>query len=367
MIDFDPSEEQQMIRDTLEAFAREQIRPVAREADDSGVIPADLIRKTWDLGLVRGALPLAQGGYGEERSAVTGAIVAEALAYGDLGIALHALAPRLVAFPVLEMGSGAQRRQLLPGFAGETYKPAAAALIEPQYDFDPGAMRTRARPLDGGYVLNGDKCLVPLADEADTILVYAALGEDPPTAAAFLVPSGTPGITIGEREKYMGIRALATFPVHLRDCRVGRSALLGEGASFNFARLLTRSRIAVAALGVGIARAAFEYARDYAKERRTFGAPIASRQAIAFMLADMAIEIDAARLLVWEAAALLDRTDEGAKEAYLAHNYVAAAALKIADNAVQILGGHGYIRAHPVELWLRNARGLGTFVGLATV
>ena len=144
-------------------------------------------------------------------------------------------------------------------------------------------------------------------------------------------------------------------------------ARLGGEGGINFARLLSESRVALAAMAVGVARAAFEYARDYAKERKAFGAPIATKQAIAFMLAEMAIEIDAARLLVWEAAWHLDNGEDAIKESYQARNYAAQTCLMVADNAVQMLGGHGYIREHPVELWLRNARGFAILDGLATV
>ena len=181
--------------------------------------------------------------------------------------------------------------------------------------------------------------------------------------SAFIVPRGTPGLTVAEREKNMGLKAVATYELALDNCRVPAAARL----TGNLTLLLNRSRVALAALAVGVARAAFEYARDYAKERRVFGTAIAQKQAIAFMLAEMAIEIDATRLLTWEAAWKIDTGAEATREACLAKNYAATMVLKVTDNAVQILGGHGYIRDHPVELWLRNGRGFATFEGLAMV
>jgi alkylation response protein AidB-like acyl-CoA dehydrogenase len=165
----------------------------------------------------------------------------------------------------------------------------------------------------------------------------------------------------------MGLKGLATFELTFDQCRVGAENRLGGEDGINFARLLSESRVAMAAMAVGVARAAFDYARDYARQRRAFGAPIASKQAIAFMLAEMAIEVDAMRLLVWEAASRLDKGDDAMKESYQARNYAAASALMVADNAVQVLGGHGYIREHPVEMWLRNARAFGVLDGLAIV
>ena len=165
----------------------------------------------------------------------------------------------------------------------------------------------------------------------------------------------------------MGIKALATYGVTLKDCAVRRTPDSAAERGINFLRLVSEAKVALASMAVGVSRSAFEYARDYALQRRAFGTPIATKQAIAFMLAEMAIEVDASRLLVWEAASRLDKGEDAFKESYLAKNYVSAAAVKITDNAVQVLGGHGYIREHPVEMWLRNARGFASFEGLATV
>ena len=369
MIDFEPSEEQQMIRDSVGAFAREEIRPAARPADESGAIPDALVHKAWQFGFVSGAIPEKFGGGGDPRSAVTGAMVAEELAFGDFSIALHVLAPRLFAFPILEMGSDAQREKYLKRFAGGEFAAATAAAMEPRFDFDFGAMQTAAARDGAGFVLNGAKCYVPLAAESDSILVYAATdaGKGMAGVDGFIVARDAAGLQISEREKNMGLKSLATYELALKDCRVGADARLGGTKGIDFSRLMAESRVAFAAMGVGMMNAAFEYARDYAKERKAFGVPIATKQAIAFILADMAIEIDASRLLVWEAAAKLDKGADALKESYLAKNYVAASALKVTDNAVQCLGGHGYIREHPVEMWLRNARGIAAIDGIATV
>jgi len=369
MIGFSLSDEQHMIRDTVATFATEELRPAARLADESGVIPSELIAKAWELGLVQGAIPEAYGGYGDTRSAVTGAIVAEELAYGDLSVALHALAPRLLAFPLIEAGTEGQKDQLLKAFAAKQFVAASAAMMEPRFDFDPSAMETVARRDGSSYVLNGAKCYVPLAQAAETILVYAATAPEQSFTGvdAFLVSRNTSGLTLSAREKNMGIKGLETYELTLRDCRVPADARLGGDKGINFARLLSESRVAMAAMAVGVARAAFDYARDYAKERKAFGVPIATKQAIAFMLAEMATEIDATRLLVWEAASRLDKSEDALKESSQARNYAAQSSLMIADNAVQALGGHGYIRDHPVEMFLRNARGFAILEGLAIV
>jgi alkylation response protein AidB-like acyl-CoA dehydrogenase len=369
MLNFQPTEEQHLIRETVAGFAREQIRPAAREADETGHIPERLVQQAWDLGLVQSTIPEIYGGAGESPSAVTGSLLCEELAWGDLSIALHVLAPWLVIQPVTLLGTEEHKQRVLSAYTGETFNAGTAAVLEPRFGFDMNEMVTSATRHNADFVLNGAKCLVPLAANAQHLLVYARSGED---LTALIVPRGTPGLLIAEREKNMGLKAVATYELTLSDCRVpGAAQLTG-----NLSSVLNRSRVALASLAVGVARAAFEYARDYAKERQAFGAAIAQKQAIAFMLAEMATEIDAARLLTWEAAWKIDAghdtpiegTVSGAtREACLAKNYAANMVLKVTDNAVQILGGHGYIRDHPVELWLRNGRGFATFEGLAIV
>ncbi|HEY8516647.1 MAG TPA: acyl-CoA dehydrogenase family protein [Candidatus Binatia bacterium] len=363
MFDLELTEDQKLVQETVASFARAEIRPAARDADETGTIPSHLAEKGYELGLVSSAIPEEHGGFGEQRSAVTGAIVLEELGWGDLSIALQLLAPRLVVYPLLEAGTPEQRAKLLPAFA-KGYRAATAAVVEPRFDFDTVEFATTATPQNGGFVLNGTKCFVPLAAESETLLVVAQQGEGP---AAFLVDRNTPGVTVSEREKNMGLKALPTYEVTFENVRLPAEARLGGERGADVERLLNLSRIALGSLAVGVARAAFEYARDYAKERKAFGVAIAQKQAIAFMLAEMAIEIDATRLLLWEAAWMLDKGLPATREAVLAKRYASNMVLKVTDNAVQVLGGHGYVRDHPVELWLRNARGFTSFEGMAIV
>jgi len=364
MVNFKPTEEQELVRETMAGFAKEVLRPQSREADEADAVPEAVIQRGWELGLVQSAIPEKFGGYGDARSAVTSTLMLEELAYGDLSLALHLLTPRLFTVPLLVAGSEAQQAEWLPKFTGDRFTAATAAFVEPRWDFDAAAMATRAEPKGGDWVLSGTKCLVPLAKQAVGILVYARDARD--RLAAFLVDPKTKGVAIGDRERNMGIRALDTFRVTLEDVRVPAAARLG-GEDADLQPLVDASRVAVAALATGVAKASFEYARDYAKERRAFGVAIAQKQAIAFKLANMAIEIDAMRLLTWEAAWRLDAGKPATREAYLARQYAGNSALDVTDNGVQILGGHGYIRDHYVELWLRNARGFTTFDGLAIV
>ena len=364
MISFSPSEEQQMMINLVRQFAAGEMRKIYRQCDEKGQIPSEIINTAWEMGFVSSCIPSEHGGLGEKSSAVTGALIAEELAWGDLSMTMHMLCPYLAVLPIVEMGTQEQKERFLPVFCETAFKTGTGALIEPRLNFDPSALITTATRDDGRYILNGRKCFVPLAAGADPLLVYAS---DNGQTQAFFIERGASGVEIGEREKNMGIKALATYEVNFNQCRVRAGDRLGgeKGADFN--RLLNRSRVALAAMAVGVARAAFEYSRDYAKTRIAFGEPIASRQAIAFMLAEMAIEIDATRFMNWEAAWKLDRNEDATKEASLTKMYADDMALNVTDRAVQILGGHGYVREHPVELWLRNARGFATFDGMAMV
>jgi alkylation response protein AidB-like acyl-CoA dehydrogenase len=364
MISFSPTEEQQMIVSMAKQFANDEMRKIYRQCDESGAIPDNVIDTAWKMGFTSSSIPEGYGGPGGDHSAITGSLIAEELAWGDLSMTMHILCPALFAYPILEMGAETQKKKYLPLFCDDKYKATTAALIEPRFGFDPHSLSTTARPDGNGYVLNGEKCYVPLAAEADLLLVYAA---ENGSIQAFVVEKGTKGLEIGEREKNMGIKALATYELSLKNCRVPKENRLGGPKGCDFNHIMNCSRVALSAMAVGVAKAAFEYSRDYAKERVAFGEPIASRQTIAFMLAEMAIEIDATRLMTWEAAWKLDRNEDATKEASLVKAYADDMAIMVTDRAVQILGGHGYVREHPVELWLRNGRGFTTFEGMATV
>jgi acyl-CoA dehydrogenase len=364
MISFSPTEEQSMIVESVRDFARERMRAVAREADESGNLPPEVIQTGWGLGLVAANIPEEYGGFASEHSAVSGALVAEELAWGDLAAALTLTAPLSVAIPILVGGTEAQKAEYLRRFTGDEFIPATAALIEPRISYDPLDLTTTATQDGGVYLLNGVKAYVPLAADARMMLVWAKEGDN---TQGFLVDLGAAGITIGEREKNMGLKALPTYPVHFQDVHVSPACKLGGEQGVHFPTILNYSRVALASMAVGVARAAYEYALEYAKERETFGAPIATRQSIAFMLAEMCTDIDGARLMAWEAAWRLDQGLDATREARLAKTFADDTALMVADRAVQILGGHGYIRDHPVEMWLRNARSFAVLDGLGMV
>ncbi len=370
MINFEPSDEQQLVISTVRQFAEQEIRPLARACDEQAALPAALLAQAQALGLLSNALPEAHGG-GGERSALLGALVAEELAWGDLASALGILSPGLLALPVADFGSPEQQAALLPGFSSDHFTSASLALLEPHFGADPFRPRTTAKRTGDGYQLDGAKCLVPWQTGGDAptpVLVFAVEDGAP---QGFLTPRDAPGLR-ATPSAHMGIQALPTVDLELEGVHVPESARLGDAAGSDLRALITRGRVALAALGTGVARAAFEIARDYAKEREAFGKKIAQKQAIAFKLADMAIEIDGCRLLTWEAAWRLDQTPPAQsgsvlREATLALSQVRRVALEVTDGAVQVLGGHGYIREYLPEMQLRNARGLASFECLALV
>jgi alkylation response protein AidB-like acyl-CoA dehydrogenase len=366
MISFTPTDDQHLLIDTIRRYALNDVRPAAHDADEDGALPAALVQKGWELGLVPSVIPEELGGFGDPLSAITGALAAEELAYGDLALALAVLSPALFAYPLVLYGTAEQRENLLPLFLDEKQAPATAALLEPGISFDPNALKTTATVSGDKARLNGVKAYVPQAEDARWLLVYARNSETG-AAEAYLVEGGVNGVRIDRREKLMGVRALPAYRVAFEDAEVDLACRLGGSVGIDYPALLNRQRVALAALAVGVARAAFEYARDYAKERVQFGKPIAQNQAIAFMLAECAVEIDAARLIAWEAAWKLDQGQDATREAYLAKLYADKAVLFVTDSGVQTLGGYGFIREYPAERWLRNGRGFPMFDGLAMV
>ena len=354
-----------MLVDAIARYSKGDLRPAARDAEEERTLPAPLVEKGWELGFLQASIPEAYGGFGE-RSAVTGVLAAEELAYGDLAGALAIMLPAAFAVPILVAGNEDQKKEFIPGVIEGHWTAYSSAFLEPAFDFDPNDMRTTATISGGEYVLDGTKTFVPFAADAQAMIVYAQLNGQ---TQAFLVRKGAAGLTISEeRQNLLGMNALPLYEVKLEGVRVPQANRLGGDAGHDFAPLLASQRLANAALAVGVSRAAFEFARDYAKEREAFGVKIAQKQAIAFMLAEMGTEIEASRLLTWEAAWKLDSGKEDYPvAAFLASTGAADMAMTVTDRAVQILGGYGYIREFPVEMWMRNGRGFSTITGLAIV
>jgi alkylation response protein AidB-like acyl-CoA dehydrogenase len=363
--DLTPDDEQKMIVETVSEFAKEVMRPAAREADEAATYPADLVGKASELGVTAINVPEDFEGIAAHRAAVTNVLVAEALAYGDMGLALPILAPAGVASALTHWGSAEQQATYLKEFAGENVPQACVAIAEPQPLFDPTALKTTAVRTPSGYRLEGVKSLVPAAANAELFVVAAQLNGKP---ALFIVESSSNGLSVTP-DPSMGVRAAALGQIELDRVSVPLSARLGEdGASAeDYSEAVALSRLGWAALAVGTAHAVLDYVVPYVKERHAFGEPIAHRQAVAFMCANMAIEFDGLRLITWRGASRADQGLPFIREAALAKRLGTDKGMQIGLDGVQLLGGHGYTKEHPVERWYRDLRAIGVAEGVVVI
>ena len=351
MIAFEPTAEQRELRQLAHEFAARELRPVAAEWDEREAFPPELLAKAARAGLTSYAIPTEFGGGGAD--SVTSALISEELSWGCAGLASTIAATMFPVRPLLGFGTDAQRETYLPLLAREEGALGAIAFTEPHAGSDVGAMRANARRDGDAYVLTGEKAYITNGGIADVTVVFAKVDGD---ITAFLVEKDE--VSPGRIERKLGLRASHTGSVVLDDVRVPAERRLGaEGQGLEIALdFFQASRPQVAASAVGVARAAFEYATDYAREREAFGRPILSRQGVGFKLADKAMLNEAARLLVWRAAAAVDAGEDAGLLGSYAKAFAADAAMQITTDAVQVLGGAGIMRDHPVEKWMRDAK-----------
>lgn len=364
LFDVTPDDEQQMLQAAVKDFAAEKVRPVAQDADTACATPAELLGEINELGVNMLGVPEELGGVMHERAAVASVLIGEALAHGDMGVAYAALAPGAVATAIGRWGTAEQESTYLPSFTGEDVPAAALAVLEPKPLFDPFKLSTTARREGGDWVLDGVKSLVARAGECELFVVAAdAQGIGP---ALFVIESSTNGLSV-EKEPAMGLRPAATGRLVLEGVRLPASALMGDGESSCYAECVQRARIAWCALAVGTAQAVLDYVIPYVNERTAFGEPISNRQAVAFGVSDIGIETDAIRLSTYRAASRADQGKSFAREAALARRLAAAKGMKIGSEGVQLLGGHGFVKEHPVERWYRDLRAAGVMEGALLV
>ncbi|MCV6985574.1 acyl-CoA/acyl-ACP dehydrogenase [Mycobacterium shinjukuense] len=363
--DLTPDDDQKLIVETVDEFANEILRPAAHDADEAATYPPDLIAKATELGITAVNIPEDFDGIAEHRSSVTNVLVAEALAYGDMGLALPILAPGGVASALTHWGSADQQATYLKEFAGANVPQACVALAEPQPLFDPTRLQTTAVRTPSGYRLDGVKSLVPAATKAELFIVAAQLGGKP---ALFIVESATNGLTV-KADPSMGIRAAALGQVELSRVSVPLHARLGEDEATDndYSEAIALARLGWAALAVGTSHAVLDYVIPYVKERHAFGEPIAHRQAVAFMCANIAIELDGLRLITWRGASRAEQGLPFAREAALAKRLGSDKGMQIGLDGVQLLGGHGYTKEHPVERWYRDLRAIGVAEGVVVI
>jgi acyl-CoA dehydrogenase len=367
MVDFTLSDEQEALRELAHDFAEREIRPVAWHHDRDATFPREVIEKAWSVGLMNLYVPESFGGAG--LGCLEGALIEEEMSWGCSGIQTSIGCNGLALMPLLIAGSDALKRTYLERV---TQTPALASfcLTEPGAGSDVAAIVTRAVRRGAGYVISGSKCFITNGGYADFYTVYAKT--DPAAGhrgiSCFIVPREA-GVVVDGHEDKMGQRASNTATVTFPDVEVPADHLIGaENEGFRIAMMtLDRTRPGVAAMATGIARAAFEFAVSYARERVQFGVPIASHQAIQFIIADMATEIEAARLLCWKSAVLLD---QGARNTLLsshAKRFAADTAMKVATDAVQVYGGYGFIKDYPVEKLMRDAKIMQLYEGTSQI
>ncbi|GAA4118331.1 acyl-CoA dehydrogenase family protein [Knoellia locipacati] len=362
VFDLTPTEDQQMLQQAARELADEVIRPAGSRADADRAVPEDVRVAMQDMGLGLVGVPEELGGIAEERSAVAGVLVLEQLARGDMGIAVAQMGSAAVATALALYGDADQQATYLPHFTGEQPVAAAAlALQEPQPLFDPFALTTTAVAQGDSLVLNGTKAIVANAGRAELFVVSAMLEGE---ARLVVVEAATEGVTI-EDDPAMGVRAAATGRVVLTDVAVARTHLLGTADDHRDA--VRRGRLAWAAAAVGTGQAVLDQVIGYAQERKAFGEPIGQRQAVAFMISDIAIELDGLRLAVLKAAARLDSGTDAAQVVGEVRALTATHAAQIGSHAVQLLGGHGFVKDFDNERWYRDLRGAGVLEGTLLV
>lgn len=362
VFDLNPTEEQRMITDTVREFAAERLRPAAAEADEKCAAQPDLLSTAAELGVALVGVPEELGGVATERSTVTNVLVAEALAEGDLGLAVACLAPAAVSNALVLWGDETQQATYLPAFTGEDVPAAALAIQEARPLFDPFTLRTKAYRTPGGFVLTGAKSMVPRAASAELFVVAADLDGRGP--ALFLVESSAAGLSV-EPEPAMGLRAAGTGRLELSRVAVPASALLGDATAY--ADCVRLSRLGWCALAVGTGTAVLSYVTGYVNDRVAFGEPVSHRQGVAFKVADIGTELDGMRLLTYRAAARAEQGRTFAREVALARKLCAAKGMTIGSDGVQLLGGHGFVKEHPVERWYRDLRAVGLMEGAVLV
>jgi acyl-CoA dehydrogenase len=367
MVDFRLNDETKALQELAHDFAEREMRPVAWEHDRDGTWPDEVLRKAWELGLMNIHTPEKYGGLA--LSTLDGVVIQEELAWGCSGIQTSLGANGLAAAPILIAGSDEIKAEYLPMMI-EEYKLSSFALTEPDAGSDVSSMRTRAVKQGDAYVINGSKCFITNGGYADWFTVFAKTDPDAGNRgiSAFVVPKDDT-VTVDKKEDKMGQRASNTATITFNDTVVPAKNLLGaENKGFGIAMAtLDSTRPGTAAMAVGIARAAFEFACAYSKERVQFGVPIAMHQGIQFLIADMATEIEAARLLTWQSAVLLDQGSRNTLQSSHAKRFAADTAMKVTTDAVQVYGGYGYIKDYPVEKLMRDAKIMQLYEGTSQI
>jgi acyl-CoA dehydrogenase len=367
VVDFTLTDEQKALREMAHDFAEKEIRPVAWEYDKEGTWPEEILKKAWEVGLMNSHIPEEYGGPGA--SYFDGVLIEEELGWGCSGIGTSIACNGLATAPLLLGGSEELKQEYLPRLTEEP-RLASFCLTEPDAGSDVSGMKTTAVRKGSSWVINGSKCFITNGGYADFYTVYAKTDKEAGHRgiSAFIVPRDA-GVIVDKKEDKMGQRASNTATITFSDIEVPLENLIGEeNKGFKLAMMtLDRTRPGVAAMATGIARAAFEFATEYSKERVQFGVPIAMHQAIQFIIADMATDVAAARLLTWQGAVELDQGKRNTLTSSHAKRFAADTAMKVTTDAVQVYGGYGFIKEYPVEKLMRDAKIMQLYEGTSQI
>lgn len=357
MISYELTQEQQIVQATMSEFALQELFPQTRRLDDGGIIDAELLTKLWSTGIVQAQVDE------EDRSPVTNAIVLEELGAADATLAIAIASVLGFVGAIADQGSAAQKA-LLEEFANDDFRAAAIALMEPSFGFDVSRLATKASRSGDNYVLTGLKAMVPLARHCSHFLVIA---ESEGGKVALIVPRDAMGVLVGETKQTIGLRALELGEVNFDNVEVPASMRLGENGEADVQRIIDSARVGLSATMTGLCRAVRDYVIPYTKERVVHGGPLAKKQFIAFTIADIHMDVEAMRWMTWKAAWALEARQPVTQQAQLAYTYASQQIVFASDLGLQMLGGHGFTKGHPVELWYRNARALSVLEGAAGV
>ncbi len=368
MIDFSLSEDQQQFRELAHEFAKNEIRPAAARLDEEEKFPDEVCRKAWELGLMNVHVPKEYGGLG--LGVLEECLISEEIGWGCTGVGTTTTCNTLAIAPIIVAGNDDQKKRFLAPLL-EEYSFCAYAVTEPGAGSDVQAIKTTARKSGDDYVLNGQKMWITNAAHARWffVIAYTDQSKGYKGISGFIVPADSPGVKIGKHEHKLGQRCSDTCGVSFEEVKVPASNLLGkEGDGWKAAMAaFDHSRPVVASMAVGLARAAMEHAADYAKERKTFGVPLAAHEGVSFMIADMARDIEAARLLTWLAAWTIDQGRRNTLQAAYAKCAAADTAMRVATDAVQVFGGYGFSREYPVEKLMRDAKIFQIYEGTSQI
>ncbi len=367
MVDFTLTDEQKALREMAHDFAEKEIRPVAWEYDKEGTWPEPVLRKAWELGIMNNHIPEEYGGPG--LNYLDGCLIEEEVSWGCSGIGTSIGCNGLATAPIM-LGASEELKRKYLGMLTEDLVFASFCLTEPDAGSDVSGMRTSAKRVGDKWVINGSKCFITNGQYASYYTVYAKTDKDAGHRgiSAFIVPRDDT-VTVDKKEDKMGQRASNTATITFNETEIPADHLIGEeNKGFKLAMMtLDRTRPGVAAMATGIARAAFEFATEYSKQRVQFGVPIAMHQAIQFLIADMATDVEASRLLTWQSASLLDQGRRNTLESSHAKRFAGDAAMKVATDAVQVYGGYGFIKEYPVEKLMRDAKIMQLYEGTAQI